>query len=970
MADASGNLGIVRPWLVVLLAGIGALVPPAGPAAAQAVPSAREAAVLEARAGDREAGIAALRRQLEAGSPDPLVAADLATLLQQEGRPAEALAVARRAPAPLPDYALLAATRAARDLRRWAEAERLAREGEHRFPEQSVWPVLRALIQADAGRPQQALATLRTPRAQAAGPEEIARAEAFARQRLAAERAAARDAAREAAVRLAREGRHAEAIAALRRLLAESPDDRSARADLLTILADQGRHAEAVALIPQRPGTLPAYAQAAAVRALRGEGDLARAEALARDGMRRFADDPDFPALAALVLTDAGRAQEALALLRGAAGRRATPVERLLAEGYALETLGDGFAALGAYGRALRLEPASRAARDAAAGLLRRMDAPWGAAGLVDAPPPALQEGTARLPLAAQQAGAMVRWGSQAAPEEPERRFEGTDAALERLDALRTAGPPPDLLRRIRLDRVVALRDRVRMAEALAEADALALEGDLPPYVREARADALLYLRRPAEALAEYRAVLAADRFNENARNGAFYAAVEAERFTEAYALADAALAEQPRFRHFADDPTRYPNPDWTGPALAAGLARLYGDQPGAAWARLRPLADGAPANQDIRLGAAAVMRARGWSRAAGAETEIAASLSPDRLAARLAMAELALARYRYAAADREVAALHAIWPENLAVQRLAREADAQRRFVLEFEAKPGDSTGGGANASGRTVESAVRLHSPPVADNWRLFALAGVATANPPEGFAQRNRAGGGVEYRAPFLRATAFATQSWGTLNRAGGGGTLDWTATDRLRLSLAAETFTSATPLRALLFGITADEVAGRATWRWHESSSISGVLGWYPFTDGNRRLAAGMELRQKLLDRPHFDLTGRADLYTSSNTRADAPYFNPRRDVAATAGLLAEHVTWRRYDTSFVQALAVDAGSYSQRGHGTGWIGTLGYEHRWRFDPLTEFRYGVQLTRRVYDGDPARGIAFLFGLTQRI
>ena len=188
---APGTPPIVLAYFAVLLAGLGAL---ALPAAAQPAPSAREAAVLEARAGRVEAGIAALRRQLEAGSPDPLVAADLLTLLQQAGRPAEALAVARRSPLPLPDYALLAATRAARDARRWAEAERLAREGMRRFPSQSVFPVLLALIQADAGRPQAALATLRDPRALAAGPEEVARAEAFARTRLAEQEAAARDA--------------------------------------------------------------------------------------------------------------------------------------------------------------------------------------------------------------------------------------------------------------------------------------------------------------------------------------------------------------------------------------------------------------------------------------------------------------------------------------------------------------------------------------------------------------------------------------------------------------------------------------------------------------------------------------------------------------------------------------------------------------------------------------------------------
>ena len=72
------------------------------------------------------------------------------------------------------------------------------------------------------------------------------------------------------------------------------------------------------------------------------------------------------------------------------------------------------------------------------------------------------------------------------------------------------------------------------------------------------------------------------------------------------------------------------------------------------------------------------------------------------------------------------------------------------------------------------------------------------------------------------------------------------------------------------------------------------------------------------------------------------------------MSLTAGLLAEHVLWRRYEKSLVQALMVDAGLYAEQGYANNWLGTLSYEHRWRFDPMTEFRYGVLLTRRVYDG----------------
>ncbi|MGL1400203.1 hypothetical protein ACSTI4_24760, partial [Vibrio parahaemolyticus] len=65
------------------------------------------------------------------------------------------------------------------------------------------------------------------------------------------------------------------------------------------------------------------------------------------------------------------------------------------------------------------------------------------------------------------------------------------------------------LRRRLRLDRLVALRDRVRMKEAMEEAEALSADGPLPAYADQAYADALLYMRRPAAAREAYRRVLA-----------------------------------------------------------------------------------------------------------------------------------------------------------------------------------------------------------------------------------------------------------------------------------------------------------------------------------------------------------------------------------------------------------------------------------------------------------------------------
>lgn len=203
--------------------------------------------------------------------------------------------------------------------------------------------------------------------------------------------------------------------------------------------------------------------------------------------------------------------------------------------------------------------------------------------------------------------------------------------------------------------------------------------------------------------------------------------------------------------------------------------------------------------------------------------------------------------------------------------------------------------------------------------------------------------------------MTASLYPTQSWGTLVKAGGGAAIDWWVTDHIELSASAELFSVDTPLRALFYGISANEFAAKATYRWHESRSLSASFACLPFTDGNQRVAAGVNYKERLINIPRFDLTGRAEAYTSSNTLGGiAPYYNPSQDLSLVGGLLAEHVLWRRYDNSLVQALSVDAGLYAEQGYANNWIGTLNYEHRWRFDPLTEFRYGVLLMRRVYDG----------------
>jgi biofilm PGA synthesis protein PgaA len=746
-------------------------------------------------------------------------------------------------------------------------------------------------------------------------------------------------------------------------MLAAGADDGLVAMDLVTLLQQAGRAEEAAAEFAKaaRPDA-PSYALLATTRANRDLRRTAEAERLAREGARRFRDEPVWPLLLSLVLSDAGRSGEALALLRSPAAAGARPVERRLAEAYAHRRAGDRVAALRAYADAMALDPTNDEARREQGAILSDLGGPYGAAAI----------DPARSTSAAERAAALVRWGAAIRGPDPARRFDGTDAALARLDGLLAATPASDaaLRRRLRLDRLVALRDRVRMSEVVDEGDALRRDGPLPSYADAAYGDALLFVRRAADARAAYDRVLAGTPTSLAARYGHFYASLELEDFTAAYADVDILLRDIPVWRTYAEGPTRYPNRDRTDAEVTAARVRLYGNQLAEAWERIAGLAAAAPANPDVRLAAYEVANARGWPRLAQQEAEIAASLAPRSLGTRLASVEVAIAAHRYADAAAMLEELRALYPDDLGVQRVARELAAQRGWLLELEARPSDSTGGGANAAGRGREAKSLLYSPPIADHWRLFGLADYSSAEPPEGFVERARYGAGLEYRTPYLRLAAFPTLSSGTLGRAGGGGTLDWSATDQLKLSFGAEAFSPETPLRAVRHHITSDEYAARIDYRWHESRSISLRGSLQPFSDDNQRTALGLVYQERLVALPHFELTGLGELFRSWNTRSDVPYYSPRNDFSAIAGAKAEHVLWRQYEISFSQAVQLDAGLYAQHGFADDWIGTASYEHRWRFDPSTEFHYAVRVSRRVYDGDGLREISVLLGLRQRI
>jgi biofilm PGA synthesis protein PgaA len=764
---------------------------------------------------------------------------------------------------------------------------------------------------------------------------------------------------REEAVALAREGDTETAIAALREMLASAPDDILARYDLTVILTWVGRNREATDIFEK--GTAeetPQYVLAPIIRAYRDQKRLAEAERWARTAQERYPLDATWAKLLGLVLADQGNTKEAIALLEPWATNQPDDAEIWVALGYASLRGKDRFGTLRAYGQALRLEPENREAMGAMAGILAELGAPMAAERYLNPVP---------MTVLANQAGELVRWGHDVTPPDPRRRFDGTDKALARLNQLlaqaRASRKPDDgLIIRLRRDRVLALRNRERWMEAVHETEALRADGDtIPPYVREAEADALLALRRPEEAQRGYEEVLRADPTVREAQIGRFFALVEEENLSAAIRQADELVAlEKPGVREPKQSGLN-PNHQWLEAKVLSAEARSFADMQGAAWAMLLPLAEHAPANVELRRVLGDIAGGRGWPRRSAEEIEIAASLVPEDKAAQISLVESDIRRRHWKEADFRLAELAAIYPNDVHVHRIQNDLRAHHDFEFQTEFHINKEYGGSssdsnptANSPGSGTDWTARLYSPPVAESWRFLGAWEHHTAHTTDGQALRYRFGAGAELALPDLTLEAIAWSNQGDISQPGASLAVAWVPSDHWRFDLGAEYFAGDTPLRAVLNNITANSGSVGVTYAWHESRSLALGVSGYDFSDGNRRAAAHLNFAQKVVDIPHLDVTLRPEIYTSTNSSSDGPYFSPKRDLSGALTCDVEHVLWRRYERSFGHRLAVTGGAYWQEDFGTSWIGSVLYEQVFQYNPWLELRWGVNRRRAVYDG----------------
>lgn len=569
-----------------------------------------------------------------------------------------------------------------------------------------------------------------------------------------------------------------------------------------------------------------------------------------------------------------------------------------------------------------------------------------------------------------------IRWGDDnIRPQDLRQPRADALRALADLDAARAryGASQPDIDRRLRVDRLQALRNAQMYAQAVTDYENLLRDrAVVPAYALEPAADSLLAQRQPDRARPLYQQVLREmpQRDSDNVpipgpHVGLMYAWSEAEHWQQASDEIDTLTNSEPIWLQPPGLKNPVPNPTRADvEATDAQLRTLFYLQ-AQGYRHLAAMLAYAPANPSLRreVGTAAIQR--GWPRAGLRQIEIAQTLDPDDYSTRIELVEAHRALHDWSYIEPHLHELESVIPYEPRVQVLRREWNHDRGWQFDAEDVRGKGNAPDFGDHDNVFETS--LASPLLDNRWRVYGVYRDDRAGLPEGHLIRRWAGGGVRY--DYLGVNAYVqdlASLHGRDHDALEGG-VDWALNDNWSLSGDYSTASVDTPLRARINGINARGGSLAVTWRQSELQSARLSAQHLDFNDGNRRDELDATWQHRLVTRPFGFLDGGLEASTSrNNLGTDAPYFNPARDRYLGVTAHYEGQLWRHYDSHLIQTVDLAAGPYWERGYGSGPSYTLRYGQQWTPKPGLAFSWGLSYHRQPYDGRSENRIALDLGL----
>lgn len=363
------------------------------------------------------------------------------------------------------------------------------------------------------------------------------------------------------------------------------------------------------------------------------------------------------------------------------------------------------------------------------------------------------------------------------------------------------------------------------------------------------------------------------------------------------------------------------------------------------------------------------MLETRGLPRKAERELKIAEVMEPTNIELEQQQVYVAMDLQEWEQARLLTDDVAARSPEEQTTQRLLRAREIHNKSELRIAGSQSiDSDSPISGQHDFTFQSA--LYSPPIGENVRLFAGFNFATGEFEEGKGYNRDVLGGAEWRSRDWWAEAEVSGRNDNDGQKTGARLSAWhDFNDNWRVGGSAERLSRNTPLRALRNGVTANSAELYVRWYQNERRQyeLSVAPSW--FSDGNDRFEYALSGQERLFTRPRFTLDFTPGISGSVNSKEDAPYYNPKRDLAVVPALTAEHVMYRHYDTRWSQQFSAGVGSYAQKNYGNKLITTFSYGQRVQFNNVVDGGFMFTWGKRPYDGERERNLSASFDVNVR-
>lgn len=500
---------------------------------------------------------------------------------------------------------------------------------------------------------------------------------------------------------------------------------------------------------------------------------------------------------------------------------------------------------------------------------------------------------------------------------------------------------------RSRFDLVRALNNRRRNAEAIAAYESLERDRrEIPAYVHEAAGSAYLAEKNPERSAQAYRAALESTPDSARANMGLFYALVDQSDYKGAQLHIDAYAAKplEPSAKFDA--------------ATAAIFERAFENRLDTAQAQLLALQDEAPASDQLHLALGKIYLWRGWPRLAQQEFGMVEQRDPDSPAAQAGLIEVAAALGDYQSAAERLAPMLRNMPDNGDVRNLARAAEVRDYNELQILASGSRSRENLGNGRGVIVES--KLTGKPIAYRTRPFIHEYFERGISNDITYDYRRLGLGAEHTFPGKGAVqAEVQQEFFRHKKTSVAASGKYTVDDHWELRANVDSNSLSVPLLARYNGISGWSSGVGGSWRLNERLALHGDYSHLIMSDDNIRREASVRGAATIILGPVYKGVLGLEFGIGSNSRVNAPYYNPRNAHTGQISFISDWLSYQRYSRSFTNRLILSLGRYAEQGFGARSIGGVSYEARTDLSDVVSVTAGIGYIKRVYEGAASSG-----------